>query len=113
MSEWSLSERDPVEELAKEFLARCRRGERPALSEYTHRYPQWEEKIRRLFPLLVDIEAARPAAVEGPSTGGVLVGADQQDWSEWAITRCCGRSAAAAWASSMRRCKSPWAGMWP
>ena len=77
MSE-SSSERDPVEELAEEFLARCRRGERPALSEYTHRYPQWEEKIRRLFPLLVDIEAARPAAVEGPSTGGVLVGADQQ-----------------------------------
>jgi hypothetical protein len=58
----SSSERDPVEALAEEFLARCRRGELPALSEYTDRYPQWAEKIRSLFPLLVYIEAARPAA---------------------------------------------------
>ena len=28
----SISERDPVEELAEEFLARCRQGERPALT---------------------------------------------------------------------------------
>src|SRR5262249_54143880 len=42
----------------------CRRGERPALSEYTHRYPQWADKIRSLFPLLIDMEAARPASAE-------------------------------------------------
>jgi hypothetical protein len=29
------SDRDPVEELAEEFVARYRGGERPALSEYT------------------------------------------------------------------------------
>jgi hypothetical protein len=74
----SSSERDPVEELAEEFLARCRRGERPALSEYTDRYPQWAEKIRSLFPLLVDIEAARPAADDDPSAAAVRLGAEQR-----------------------------------
>jgi WD40 repeat protein/serine/threonine protein kinase len=70
----SSSERDPVEELAEEFLNRCRRGERPALSEYTNRYPEWAERIRSLFPLLVDMEAARPDLKENPSAEGV--GAD-------------------------------------
>jgi hypothetical protein len=35
----SSSQRDPVEELADEFLARYRLGERPALTEYTQKYP--------------------------------------------------------------------------
>jgi serine/threonine protein kinase len=74
----SSSERDPVEELAEEFLARYRHGERPALSEYTNRYPQWAEKICKLFPLLVDMEAARPAAQDGPNAGGVSLGMDQK-----------------------------------
>ena len=71
MSESSSSERNPVEELAEEFLERCRRGQRPALSEYTNRYPQWADQIRSLFPLLIDMEAARPAPQESPTpTGG-------------------------------------------
>src|SRR5437870_11468098 len=69
MSESSSSERDPVEELAEEFLARCRCGERPALSEYTNRYPQWADKVRNLFPLLIDMEAARPVPHEGLARG--------------------------------------------
>src|SRR5215471_6571867 len=74
MSESSSSERDPVEELAEEFLARYRCGERPALSEYTNRYPQWADKIRSLFPLLIDMEAARLAREEGPhSAAGALL----------------------------------------
>jgi WD40 repeat protein/serine/threonine protein kinase len=63
----SSSERNPVEELAEEFLERRRRGERPALSEYTNRYPQWADKIRNLFPLLIDMEAARPATQDNQS----------------------------------------------
>jgi len=78
MSE-SSSERDPVEELAEEFLARCRRGERPALSEYTSRHPQWADKIRSLFPILIDMEAARPAPGEGPNSQEIVqVSGDQK-----------------------------------
>ena len=33
-------ERDPVERLAEEFVARHRRGERPLPAEYAQRHPQ-------------------------------------------------------------------------
>jgi serine/threonine protein kinase/WD40 repeat protein len=64
----SSSERDPLEQLADEFLERFRQGERPALSEYTQRYPQWAERIRKVFPALVVMEGARPDARD--TTGG-------------------------------------------
>ena len=38
--------RDPVEELAEAFLERYRRGERPALSEFTARAPDHADEIR-------------------------------------------------------------------
>src|SRR5262249_42104524 len=78
MSASSSSERNPVEALAEEFLQRCRQGERPEVSEYTNRYPQWADKVRRLFPLLLDMEAARPASAESPSARGVVVHAEQK-----------------------------------
>ena len=34
-----VARRDPVEQLAEDFMARLRRGERPALSEYTAAHP--------------------------------------------------------------------------
>jgi WD40 repeat protein/serine/threonine protein kinase len=61
------SERDPVEQLADEFLARQRRGERPSLTEYTARYPQQADAIRQLFPALVKLEQLKPAP--GDATG--------------------------------------------
>jgi WD40 repeat protein/serine/threonine protein kinase len=46
--------------LADEFLARYRRGERPAPSEYAARYPALAEQIRELFPALAMLEDVRP-----------------------------------------------------
>jgi len=54
--------RDPVEELAEEFLERYRRGERPALSEFAARAPAHADDIRELFPTLVMMEQAAPAS---------------------------------------------------
>jgi serine/threonine protein kinase/WD40 repeat protein len=62
----SESERNPVEALAEDFLARYRRGERPGLSEYTGQHPELAVQIRELFPALVMIEEA---GVEEPATG--------------------------------------------
>jgi WD40 repeat protein/serine/threonine protein kinase len=59
------SSRDPVEELAEEFAERHRRGERPSLSEYTEKYPQYADAIGKLFPALVLMEQLKPAASEG------------------------------------------------
>jgi WD40 repeat protein/serine/threonine protein kinase len=68
-----------VEELAEEFLERRRRGEWPTLSEYTNRYPELADKIRSLFPLLIDMEAARLATQDnqGPG-GGIRLTSDQK-----------------------------------
>jgi serine/threonine protein kinase/WD40 repeat protein len=54
------SERDPVDALAEEFVARYRRGERPSLSEYINRCPELADEIRALFPALVMMEDVRP-----------------------------------------------------
>src|SRR3954453_4132927 len=54
--------RETVEQLAEEFVARYRRGERPPLSEYTQRYPEHAEEIRDLFPALVMMEQIAPGS---------------------------------------------------
>src|SRR6476659_1484370 len=59
--------RDPVEEIAEEFAARLRRGERPALTEYTDRYPELADEIRELFPAMVVME--KFGSIAGPITG--------------------------------------------
>ena len=76
----SSSERNPAERLAEEFAARLRRGERPALSEYTPLYPQYAEQIEELFAALVIAERLKPAGgdLTGPfeahrSRSGLLV----------------------------------------
>src|SRR5438445_25899 len=63
----SSSERNPVDQLAEEFAARQRRGEHPALTEYTDKYPQWADEIRELFPALVLMEQFKPRP--GEATG--------------------------------------------
>jgi serine/threonine protein kinase/Flp pilus assembly protein TadD len=52
---------DPVGVLADEFMARYRRGERPALSEYTQKHPELAERIRQVFPMMAMMEEATPA----------------------------------------------------
>jgi serine/threonine protein kinase/WD40 repeat protein len=68
----SADSREPLECLAEEFAQRCRRGERPALTEYTARYPELADEIRELFPALVLMEqfgsvAAPPTGPDGAS----------------------------------------------
>lgn len=57
---------DRLDELAEEFVNRLRSGERPALTEYTHRHPELSEQILELFPLLVTMEQVRPTSTANP-----------------------------------------------
>ena len=68
-------EPDPLGQLADEFLDRYRRGERPAISDYTRRHPELAGPIRKLLHALVVMEDVRPdpepaagasARVDGP-----------------------------------------------
>jgi serine/threonine protein kinase len=59
---------DPVGQLVEDFMDRYRRGERPALTEYTERYPELADRIRDVFPMLVVMEEADSGP--GPSGDG-------------------------------------------
>jgi WD40 repeat protein/serine/threonine protein kinase len=48
-----------LNQLADDFIARCRRGERPGLEEYTERHPDLADQIRELFPTFAQVEQAR------------------------------------------------------
>jgi eukaryotic-like serine/threonine-protein kinase len=48
---------DRIDQLAEEFAARYRRGERPTIEEYTRHYPELADEIRELFPALLEMEA--------------------------------------------------------
>ena len=55
-----------LDELAEEFVARIRRGERPAVTEFTTRHPELADHIRELFPLLITMEQVRPESPDDP-----------------------------------------------
>ena len=58
-------DRDPVEELAEEFLERRRQGEAVTLDDYALQYPQWSHRIRDLFPMLLMVEDGSVVKGEG------------------------------------------------
>ena len=55
----SPNDRDPLEQLADEFAARCRRGESPSIAEYAARYPRFAGQIAGLFPAVAMLEQLR------------------------------------------------------
>lgn len=62
------ADRDPLEELAAEFVERHRRGESPSVSEYVVRCPELAEEIRDLFPTILSLEQLKMR--EGSSAAG-------------------------------------------
>ena len=62
------AERKALEVLAEEFVARYRRGERPALSEYLAAHPELADEIRELFPTLVMMEELAPSDSESSAS---------------------------------------------
>ena len=49
---------DALGPILESFLARLRRGERPAIKDYADRYPEHAAEILDLFPPLVEMEQA-------------------------------------------------------
>jgi eukaryotic-like serine/threonine-protein kinase len=72
-------DRDPVEQLAEEFLERRRQGENVSVAEYAERHPHLAERIGDLFPTLLLMEELKPAALASHAGGGVLLG-HAADW---------------------------------
>ena len=70
--------RNPVEELADEFMQRRRNGEAPTIEEYVERYPQHAAEIEDLFPALDLIEGVRDKVVSGSEAQSVLPTSGEQ-----------------------------------
>jgi WD40 repeat protein/serine/threonine protein kinase len=88
------AQRNPVEQLAEEFLARYRQGERPPLTEYTQKHPELAEEIRELFPALVMMEEIGPGRADPAGVYQGAVTADGQalvQLGEYRIVREVGR----------------------
>jgi eukaryotic-like serine/threonine-protein kinase len=60
----SSADRDPLDRLAEEFVARHRAGERPSLTEYAGRLPDRADEVLELFPALVEMEQLKPVSSE-------------------------------------------------
>jgi len=69
------SESDPLDAVVEAIVQRCRRGEQPALDEYTQRYPELAERLRAVFPALMMIEVF--GSVGGPGTGPSVPAAER------------------------------------
>jgi WD40 repeat protein len=64
------SERDDLlDRLVEEFAARLRRGERPALKEYTDRHPDLADEICELFPAMAQVEHAKEICQDWDEAG--------------------------------------------
>jgi serine/threonine protein kinase/WD40 repeat protein len=70
----SADERDPLDELAEEFLGRFRAGERPAMGEFLARAPGRADELRELLSALVMVEGLKPAGDETLGLQGGSVG---------------------------------------
>jgi len=73
----SSADRNPLDKLAEEFVARFRAGERPSLTEYVGRAPELAEDIRDLFPALVEMEQLKPVTAD--QTGGYIPSVERGD----------------------------------
>src|SRR5262249_48708036 len=89
----SSDERDPVEQLAEEFVARHRRGGNPSAAEYAERYPPWAARIHALFPALLLMEQHKPGMGDGADGSGLdhAPGAALERVGDYRIIREVGR----------------------
>ncbi len=61
-------DRDPIDELAEEFVELWRRGEYPSVASWAHAHPAHADTIQRLFPTLIAIECLKsPLLPQSPA----------------------------------------------
>src|SRR5262245_46449176 len=66
----------PVEILADEFIARCKRGEKPTIKEYCDRHPDLADEIRDVFEAVLMVEDLKPGSSDVSGSPGASVPID-------------------------------------
>jgi hypothetical protein len=74
----SSDERGPVDLLAEEFLARCKRGEKPTIKEYCDRRPELADEIRDVFEAVLMVEDLKPGSSAISGSPGESVNVDSK-----------------------------------
>ena len=82
------SDRDPVDVLAEEFVARHRRGEDPQLTEYVRLHPELADASRQTFPAAILLEQLKPGK---PLCGALTEGPPLERLGDYRILRQVGR----------------------
>src|SRR5262249_54069575 len=72
----SSDEHGPVERLADEFLARCKRGDKPTIKEYCDRHPELADEIRDVFEAVLMVEDLKPGSGDVSGSFGDTVQVD-------------------------------------
>ncbi len=86
------SERHPLDLLGEEFVARYRRGERPSVTEFARRYPDFADQIEELLQALALMEEMGPAsAASGGSPATAAAPKAPQQLGDYRIVREMGR----------------------
>ena len=70
-----IADREPIDVLAAEFVARHRQGEAPSMDEYAERNPELAEEIYAIFPTIVAIEKLKVHKEQSSSGGRASLGA--------------------------------------
>ncbi|MGL4424125.1 MAG: protein kinase domain-containing protein, partial [Gemmataceae bacterium] len=83
----SSEDRDPLDRLAEEFVARYRAGERPSLKEYEAKLPERAEEVRDLFPALIEMEQLKPITRDEAETTPTINSADPERVGDFRILR--------------------------
>ena len=83
----SSADRDPLDRLAEDFVARFREGQRPSLTDYAEQHPELAAQIRELFPALVELEQCKPATNDLSSTLQQTQNKPQDQLGEFRILR--------------------------
>src|SRR4051812_30550386 len=79
------------DELAEEFAARFRRGERPGLQEYIDRAPELVDEIRALFPALVEVERVEEDQPKRPGAEAAITPPPLTQVGDYRVVREIGR----------------------
>src|SRR5947209_2402343 len=85
--------RDPVDQLAEEFVDRYRRGERPSVSEYVRLHPELADQLQDVIQALVLLEELGPGknGDDAPTCRDAKAGPAPDRLGEFRIIREVGR----------------------
>jgi len=84
-------DRHPVDLIAEQFAERCRRGERPSISDYANRHPELADQLREVLPPIALMEKLKNRNRSGSSNSTISLALQLDRIGDFKIIREIGR----------------------